>query len=157
MSRRIEYYDDPEAPEPNSLVPASNMLVVNGDGEILLQRRRDTGQWALPGGVQDFGETPTQCAIRECREETGIEAEVVGIVGIYSDPKHIVYYTSDGETRQEWELTLLGRPIGGEPTINNEADDVRWFAIADLDQLDMHATMRRQIDHYLTGEYPHID
>lgn len=153
---RTEHYGDPSAPKPNSLVPAGNMLVVNDAGELLLQRRRDTGQWALPGGAQDFGETIAECAIRECREETGIEAEVIGIVGIYSDPQHIVEYT-DGEVRQEYEVTLLGQPVGGKPTINNEASDVRWVAPSDLDMLDIHQTMRRQIDHYLTGRYPHVD
>jgi 8-oxo-dGTP pyrophosphatase MutT (NUDIX family) len=153
---RKEHYNDPDAPAPNTLVPASNMLVVNDEDQILLQRRRDTGQWALPGGAQDFGETPAQCAIRECREETGITAEITGFLGIYSDPLHIVAYT-DGEVRQEFEITLIGRPISGAPTENEEASDVAWFAPADLDGLDMHPTMRRQIDHYLTQKYPHID
>ena len=65
MNRRIEYWHDDQAPRPNSLVPASNLLVANDSGQILLQRRRDTGQWALPGGKQDIGETPSQCAVRE--------------------------------------------------------------------------------------------
>jgi hypothetical protein len=43
MAGRTEYYDDPAAPAANSLVPASNLLVQNDEGAILLQRRRDTG------------------------------------------------------------------------------------------------------------------
>jgi ADP-ribose pyrophosphatase YjhB (NUDIX family) len=54
---RTEYYHDPAAPKANSLVPASNLLVVDDAGAILFQRRRDTGQHALPGGKQDIGET----------------------------------------------------------------------------------------------------
>jgi len=153
---RIEHYHDPYAPQPNSLVPASNLLVVNDNGEILLQQRRDTGQWALPGGAQDFGETPAECAVRECREETGVDAKVTGFLGIYSDPDHIVEYT-DGEVRQEYEVTLIGHPVGGAPTANDEASAVRWVPPHDLDGLDIHPTMRRQIDHYLKGEYPHVD
>ena len=153
---RTEHYNDPNAPTPNSLVPASNLLVVNDEGAILLQRRRDTGQWALPGGAQDFGETPAQCAIRECWEETGITAEVTGFLGVYSDPLHIVAYT-DGEVRQEFEITLIGRPLAGEPTENDEASEVAWFQPSDLDRLDIHPTMRRQLDHYLAKDYPHID
>src|SRR5512139_1533693 len=53
---RTEYYFDPKAPKANTLIPASNLLVTNEDGAILLQRRRDTRQWALPGGAQDIGE-----------------------------------------------------------------------------------------------------
>jgi 8-oxo-dGTP pyrophosphatase MutT (NUDIX family) len=153
---RTEYYGDPGAPAPNSLVPACNMLVVNDTGQLLLQRRRDTGQWALPGGAQDFGETPSECAVRECKEETGITAEITGLLGIYSDPAHIVQY-SDGETRQEFEITLIGRPVSGEPTINDEASEVAWFAFSELRNLDIHPSMTRQIDSYLSGVRSHVD
>lgn len=153
---RVEYWHDPAAPPANTLVPACGVLAVNRAGEILLQRRRDTGQWALPMGRQEIGETPSQCAVRETYEETGVRVEVTGIVGVYSDPAHIVAY-SDGEIRQEWELTLLARPVGGTPTINEEASAVRWVAPADLDRLDIHPTMRRQIDDHLSGRTPRID
>src|SRR5437868_4254217 len=153
---RVEYWHDPTAPIANSLVPAAGVLAVNERGEILLQRRRDTGQWALPMGKQEIGETVTQCAIRECAEETGVEVEIIGVLGIFSDPAHIVAYT-DGEVRQEYEVTLLGRPTGGAPRPNVEASDVCWAAPATLDQLDVHPTMRRQIDHYLDDRFPYVD
>jgi 8-oxo-dGTP pyrophosphatase MutT (NUDIX family) len=153
---RTEYWHDPTAPTPNSLVPAAGILAVDDSGAILLQRRRDTGQWALPMGKQEIGETISQTALRESLEETGVELEVVGLVGIYSDPAHIVAYT-DGEVRQEYEVTLLGRPIGGAPTVNEEASDVRWVPPGELNSLDIHPTMRRQIDDYLSNQIPHID
>lgn len=157
MSRRIEHWHNPQAPQANSLVPASNMLVVNESNEILLQRRRDTGQWALPGGKQELGETPSECAVRECEEETGIHARVTGLLGVYSDPAHLVEYTSNGEVRQEFEITLIGAPVGGAPTANDEASDVRWVSPAELDQFDIHATMRRQLDDYLAKRFPTVD
>jgi 8-oxo-dGTP pyrophosphatase MutT (NUDIX family) len=153
---RVEYWNDPAAPRPNSLVPACGVLAVDDDGRILLQRRRDTGQWALPMGKQELGETPSQCAVRETFEETGVQVEIIGLVGIYSDPGHIVAYT-DGEVRQEYEVTLLGRPIGGKPAANDEASEVGWFTSRELDRLDIHATMRRQIADYLAGKFPRID
>lgn len=153
---RVEYVNDPQAPTPNSLVPACGTLVVNDAGEVLMQRRRDTGQWALPMGKQEIGETPSQCAIRETFEETGVRVEITGIVGVFSDPGHVVAY-SDGEVRQEWELTLLARPVGGVPAANEEASEVGWFDPAELSGLDVHPTMRRQIDCYLTGAMPHLD
>jgi ADP-ribose pyrophosphatase YjhB (NUDIX family) len=153
---RTEYYGDSDAPAPNSLVPACNMLVVNDAGQLLLQRRRDTGQWALPGGAQDFGETPSECAVRECKEETGVTAEITGLLGIYSDPGHIVKY-ADGEIRQEFEITLIGRQVSGEPTINDEASEVAWFEFSELGKLDIHLSMTRQIDAYLSGVRSHID
>ncbi|MFJ2774308.1 NUDIX hydrolase [Streptomyces sp. NPDC087300] len=152
---RTEYYNDPKAPTANTLIPASNMLVVNDEGEILLQRRRDTGQWALPGGAQDIGESPAQCAVRECQEETGIVAEVTGFLGVYSHPAHIVAYT-DGEIRQQFEVTYTGRPLSGKPTINDEADGVRWVHPDDLEALDIHPSMHEQIGHYLAGIYPFL-
>lgn len=152
---RTEYYYDPKAPKANTLIPASNLLVVDDDGAVLLQRRRDTGQWAVPGGVQNIGESPVQCAVRECEEETGILAEVTGFLGVYSNPSHIVAYT-DGEIRQQYEAAYIGRPVGGSPTVNDEADGVRWVRPDELDAHDIHASMREQIDHYLSGNYPYL-
>ena len=153
---RTEYLNDPAAPPANSLVPAAGVLAVDSAGRLLLQRRRDTGQWAIPMGKQELGETVTQCAVRETLEETGITVEVTGILGIYSDPGHIVAYT-DGEIRQEYEVILLGRPVSGQPAANDEASDVGWFAPGDMDALDIHPTQWRQLRDWLGGIYPHID
>lgn len=107
-------------------------------------------------GKQEIGETITQAALRESMEETGVTLEIVGLVGIYSNPAHVIEY-SDGEIRQEYEVTLLGRPISGEPTSNDEASEVRWIPQWELADLDIHPTMRRQIDDYLLNQIPHID
>jgi 8-oxo-dGTP pyrophosphatase MutT (NUDIX family) len=107
-------------------------------------------------GKQELGETPSQCAIRETQEETGVLTEITGILGVYSDPGHIVAYT-DGEIRQEWELILLGRPVSGSPAVNDEASDVRWVAVADLESLDIHPTQWRQLRDWLNGSGPHVD
>ncbi|MFI6575397.1 NUDIX hydrolase [Nocardiopsis sp. NPDC050513] len=152
---RTEYYHDPAAPKANTLIPASNLLVVNDQGAILLQRRRDTGQWALPGGAQDIGESAAQCAVRECAEETGVLAEVTCFLGVYSNPAHIVAYT-DGEIRQQFEAAYIGRPVGGKPTVNDEADGVEWVLPTDLDRYDIHPSMRQQIGDYLAGDYPYL-
>ncbi len=68
MGRRIDYYDDPEAPKANSLVPSVNVVVVNDTGAILMIRRSDNENWAVPGGAIDLGESMTQAAIRETIE-----------------------------------------------------------------------------------------
>jgi ADP-ribose pyrophosphatase YjhB (NUDIX family) len=49
-ARRIDYLDDPNAPAANSVVPSANVIVINDDGQILLIRRTDNGDHALPGG-----------------------------------------------------------------------------------------------------------
>lgn len=153
---RVEYWDDPAAPAPNSLVPACGVLAVDDQRRLLLQRRRDTGQWALPMGKMELGETPSECAIRETREETGVLVEVTGLLGVFSDPRHIVAY-GDGEIRQEYEVILLARPVDGTPTPNDEASDVRWVAPEALQELDIHPTQWRQLNYYLGQDYPHID
>ena len=153
---RVEYWNDPDAPKANSLVPACGTVTVDDAGRILMQCRRDTGQWALPMGKMEIGETPSQCAVRETEEETGVRVEPVGLLGIYSDPGHIVAYT-DGEIRQEYEVMLIARPVGGRPGANDEASDVRWVDPGDLHSLDIHPTQWRQINDYLEGAYPHVD
>ena len=104
MARRIDYYDDPSAPAANSLVPSVNVVVVNNAGEILLIRRSDNDNWAVPGGAIDLGESVVQAAIRETLEESGITCELTGLDGIYSDPRHRILYTSNGEVRQEFSI-----------------------------------------------------
>ncbi len=76
MARRIDYHDDPDAPKVNSMVPSVNVVVINAAGEVLLIRRSDNDNWALPGGAIDLGESMVQAAVRETREETGIDCEV---------------------------------------------------------------------------------
>jgi len=110
VSRRIDYFNDPQAPAPTSVVPSANVVVVNDAGEILLIHRTDNGNWALPGGAMDLGESLTDTAIRETVEETGIEVEITGLVGIYTDPRHVILYTSDGEVRQEFSVVYTQGP-----------------------------------------------
>src|SRR3954451_9083190 len=76
-------------------------VVVNDEGEILLIRRSDNDNWALPGGAMDLGESLVDAAVRETLEETGIRVEITGLVGIYPAPRHVILYTSNGEARQE--------------------------------------------------------
>jgi ADP-ribose pyrophosphatase YjhB (NUDIX family) len=67
MPRRIDYHDDPEAPKPNRTVPSVNGAVTNGAGEVLLIRRSDNDNWALPGCAIDLGESVAQAAVRETK------------------------------------------------------------------------------------------
>ena len=155
--QRIDYYDSPDAPKANSLVPAVNVVVVNDAAEILLIRRTDNGNWALPGGAIDLGESVAQAAVRETLEESGIECAITGIVGIYSDPRHVILYTSDGEARQEFSIVLTGRATGGQPTPSSETSEVRWTAPGDLESYEMDRSMRLRVRHYAEHrDQPHI-
>ncbi|MFF3571528.1 NUDIX domain-containing protein [Nocardia jiangxiensis] len=60
MGSRRDYYKDPNAPEPNSLTPGASALVVDDSGRVLMQQRGDSGNWSLPGGTMEIGETLEQ-------------------------------------------------------------------------------------------------
>ncbi|WP_280318561.1 NUDIX hydrolase [Nocardia wallacei] len=144
---RVEYYDDPDAPEPNSIVVAATAFVRDTDGRLLLIQRSDNGLWAIPGGGQEFGEYIAETAVRETREETGVDIEVTGLVGIYTDPKHVIAY-SDGEVRQQFSICFRARPTGeGNLKPSPESPKVRWMTRHELAALDIHPSMRLRIDH----------
>jgi ADP-ribose pyrophosphatase YjhB (NUDIX family) len=147
--KRIDYYDDPSAPKANSLVPSVNVVVVNDADEILMIRRTDNDNWAVPGGAIDLGESVGQAAVRETREESGIECEITGIVGIYSDPKHVILYTSNGEVRQEFSIVLTARPLNGQPTPSSESSEVRWVPVSEVREYTMDRSMWIRINDYL--------
>lgn len=154
MGRR-DYYDDPHAPAANSLVPAASTVVVDAEGRILLQRRRDNDMWALPGGKMELGESLGDCARRETLEETGLEVELTGIVGIYSDPKHVFSY-DDGEVRQEFSICFLARADSGNITVSDESHEVAFFEPGEVDALPMVDSIRLRLTDYINGEMPAI-
>ena len=151
MGQRIDYYDDPDAPAANSLVPSVNVVVVNDAGQLLLIKRSDNDNWALPGGAIDLGESMTEAGVRETKEETGIDCEIVGLVGIYTDPRHVILYTSNNEVRQEFSIVLTAKPIGGEPTPSDESTFVRWVDPDDVGTYPMDRSMSMRVGHYLSG------
>jgi 8-oxo-dGTP pyrophosphatase MutT (NUDIX family) len=148
VARRVDYYDDPAAPKPNRIVPAVTAVVSNGAGEVLLQRRTDNGLWALPGGGIELGESVAQALVREVREETGLDVEPVALVGVYSDPRHVIAY-ADGEVRQQFSLCLAARAVGGALRGSDESHEVRFVAPDELDRLPMHPAQRLRIRHFL--------
>jgi ADP-ribose pyrophosphatase YjhB (NUDIX family) len=153
---RTEHYDDPNAPKPNSLVPAASAIVTNDRGEILMQRRVDNNFWALPGGAMEFGETIVQTAEREVREETGLDVRVDGIVGTFSDPRHIIEY-SDGEVRQQFNICFHATLLGGELRASSESKEVRWVAPQEIGDLEIHRTTRVRLEHFLQHpKAPHL-
>ncbi|MFI6287096.1 NUDIX domain-containing protein [Streptomyces sp. NPDC051018] len=145
---RTEYYDDPAAPEPNHLVVAASAVVTDEEGRILLQRRRDNDLWALPGGGMGMTDSLPGTAVREVREETGLTVEITGLVGIYTDPRHVIAY-SDGEVRRQFNVCFTARVTGGELTISDESTELRFIHPDDLADIPMHHTQRLRIQHFL--------
>ncbi|MBM9508848.1 NUDIX domain-containing protein [Actinacidiphila acididurans] len=152
MGTRIDYFDDPSAPQANSIVPSANVIVTDDAGRILMIRRSDNGNWAVPGGGMDIGESIAQTAVRETLEETGIHCRITGLVGIYTDPRHVVHYTSNDEVRQEFSVVFTARYVSGDPTPSDESRDVAWVPRDEVGALTMHRSMRHRIDAFLRGE-----
>lgn len=152
MPRR-DYEDDPAAPAANSLVPAASVVVVDEANRVLLQRRTDNGMWALPGGKMELGESLADCGVRETVEETGVDVEITGIVGTYTNPGHVFAY-DDGEVRQEFSICLLARPVGGELRVSDESFEVAWFAPDETDGLPMVASIRKRLADWRSGQIP---
>jgi ADP-ribose pyrophosphatase YjhB (NUDIX family) len=145
MARR-DYLDDSNAPKANSIVPSVTAIVTNSAGELLLVHKTDNNRWALPGGGMDPGESIAQAAVRETKEETGIDVEVTGVVGLYTNPSHVIAY-DDGEVRQQCSVCFTTRLLGGELTISSETSEVGFVPLERLDDLDIHPSMRLRIDH----------
>jgi 8-oxo-dGTP pyrophosphatase MutT (NUDIX family) len=156
MARRIDHYNDPAAPAANSMVPSVNVIIEEND-RLLMICRTDNGNWAVPGGAIDLGESMVQAAIRETVEETGITCEVTGLSGIYTDPRHLIHYTSNDEVRQEFSIVLTARRISGEPTPSSESSKVHWVDRGSIADLQMDRSMKLRIEDYLTGDgMPHL-
>jgi 8-oxo-dGTP pyrophosphatase MutT (NUDIX family) len=145
---RIDYLNDSNAPPANSLVPAASAIVTNGEGKILLHRRSDNTLWGLPGGTMEVGESIGETVVREVKEETGLDVVPEYIVGIYSNPKHVIAF-SDGEVRQEFSICFACRIVGGRLRVSEESFEVSFFTPDEAEQLPMHDSNRMRIRHYL--------
>jgi 8-oxo-dGTP pyrophosphatase MutT (NUDIX family) len=147
---RKDYYDDPDAPAPNSIVAAASAIVTNDKGEILVHRRTDNDLWALPGGGMEFGESVADTVVREVFEETGLRVTPKYVVAVYSDPKHVFAYT-DGEVRQEFSVCVACGIVNGTLKLSEESKELRFVSPNELEDLTMHPRIRARITDYLQG------
>ena len=157
--RRVDYWQDPHAPKPTSRKPSASVLVRDDAGRVLLLQRPDSGLWTIPTGAVKKGETVPKAAVRECHEETGLQVEITGIVGVFSTPDHLIaYYKGDKvkEVRQPVNICLRARPVGGELQRTDEAAAVAWVEPTDLGGYEIHPAIRLRLDHSLTSSEPYI-
>ncbi|WP_037066773.1 NUDIX hydrolase [Pseudonocardia acaciae] len=154
---RVDYFNDPNAPAINSVVPSVTVAVQNEFGALLLIHKIDNDYWALPGGGHDPGESIVDTAVREVKEETGVDVEITGLIGTYTDPRHVMKY-DDGEVRQQFSLCFRGHVIGGNVRKDGiETKAVAWVEGNKIRELRIHPSMRLRIEHALdetrTGPY----
>jgi 8-oxo-dGTP diphosphatase len=95
---------------------AAFALIFDAEGRVLLCHRRDMDAWNLPGGGLEIGELPTECVIREVREETGLEVCIDRLVGVYGKPG-----------RNELVFAFVCRVTGGVLGISSESDENHYF------------------------------
>lgn len=156
MASRHDYYDDPAAPAANSIKPSASAFVVH-EGQLLMTRRSDNGNWTIPGGAQDPGESLTQTAVRETIEEAGVKVSPTGIAGIFTDPRHLVHYTSNDEVRQEFTVVYRADYLSGDVAISDETTEVTWVPLDQVEALQMDRSQRIRIEWALNNTEPYID
>ncbi|MFZ4189433.1 NUDIX domain-containing protein, partial [Streptomyces pseudogriseolus] len=142
---RIDYFRDPNAPAANSVVPSVTAVVRDDAGRLLLIHKTDNNLWALPGGGHDIGERISDTVVREVSEETGVQVEVDSIVGLYTDPEHVLAY-DDGEVRQQFSICFRAHPVGGALRTSSESKEVRWVDPQDQAHLEQQKEIRDRIE-----------
>ena len=130
---------------PGRIVLGVAAVIWNARGDVLLIRRAKEprkGQWSLPGGKLEFGETLIEGVLREVREETGLEVEILGLV----DVAETIRDASVGAADDHFVLIDYGaRVISGTAQAASDAAEARWFALDELDALPLWSEMRRII------------
>src|SRR5882672_353079 len=141
MSR--EYPDNP-------LVGVGAVIV--RDNRVLLIRRGQApllGEWSLPGGGLECGETLREATIREASEETGLIVETGELLGVYER----VIRSDNGRVRYHYVLIdFLCRPVAGDLQAGSDAADVRWCGREELDALNLPCDTRDVIEKGFNSE-----
>jgi 8-oxo-dGTP diphosphatase len=118
-------------------LPVASILVPNEEHEVLLVRRRQQpyqGMWCLPIGFAELGESIEEAALRELREEAGIDAEIVRLLDVSS-----LHEPAYGDLLI---VTFEGRKTGGEEQPGDDADEARYFAVSNLPKLAFEPQVR---------------
>jgi len=102
------------------------------DGKILFQRRTDNGKWGLIGGLVEMNETYEQAALREVREETGLEVRLDAFLGIFHN--HDMVW-SNGDAAHVISAMFTAGIVSGEPRIDEESYELRFFGPDEIPEL----------------------
>jgi ADP-ribose pyrophosphatase YjhB (NUDIX family) len=106
----------------------TGVIITDNSGGILLEKRSDCSTWGLPGGRIEPGESVVESAIREAKEETGLNVEITRLLGVYSEPEdRIVTYLDNGDVVHLVDIILEAKIISGELSCSVESEELRFF------------------------------
>lgn len=108
--------------------PSVSAVIFDGGGRLLLQRRSDGGQWGLPGGSVEIGESVTDALRREVREETGLLVSTRRLIGVYSDPRRQVVRYPNGNVWHYVNVCFECVVGGGALTVSDETLELRYWS-----------------------------
>lgn len=141
---RTDYYYDLDAPQANAIKPAAAVAILNDKKEILMLHRKDNKKWTMPGGTLELGESMAECALREVREESGLDVKIEDIIGTYTDPNIRVAY-SDGEVRQEFTIVYYGIAEEYDVKLDEESSNYVWVSLEEVLNLPLADSQRRRL------------
>ncbi len=127
-----------------SAVAAGGVVIREGEHglEVALLGRTNDGSWVLPKGTPDRGETAEQTALREVREETGLEVRITAPIGSMS-----YSFAATGLRVHKTVHFFLMEPVGGDISLHDsEYDEVRWVQVADARRMLSFDTYRDVLD-----------
>jgi len=127
-------------------IAGTTIIPILPDGRIVLIRRRDTGQWALPGGIVNWGEDIPTTIERELEEETGLKlVKIERLIGVYSAP--------DRDPRLHSISILIEAQVTGEMAAQDtlEVSEVQAFDVASLPKGQLSHDHDQQLQDYLDG------
>ena len=127
------------------LLGCSAVLFNPASDKLLLTQRADNGQWVLPGGGVESGESLAEACAREVLEETGLTVRVVRLLGVYSNPDMLLTYASGGRYHLVAHNFLVEH-VAGEPGTSDEVTAWGWYGLADLASVDLMPHHRQRLD-----------
>lgn len=122
----IRFESDPK--KALGIRPSVSAVIFDRRGRLLLQQRSDGGQWGLPGGGHEIGESAAEAVVREVWEETGLTVLPQRVIGVYSDPKVQVVRYPDGNVWHYVNVCFECMVLRGALTTCDETLALDYFA-----------------------------